>query len=59
MCVGGGLNVIGLFVEFIDDFEVCFYGFEVGGDGVEIGCYVVLIIRGFVGVLYGICIYIL
>ena len=58
-CVGGGSNAIGSFAEFIDDPEVRLYGFEAGGDGVEIGRHAASITGGSVGVLHGTRTYIL
>lgn len=58
-CVGGGSNAIGIFVVFILDEGVRFVGFEVGGDGVETGWYVVTIIGGSLGVLHGARFYLL
>lgn len=59
VCVGGGSNVIGLFYVFFNDCQVEIVGVEVVGDGIGIGCYVVLIVVGWLGVLYGNCIYVL
>ena len=36
-CVGGGSNAIGMFHPFLKDAEVCMYGVEAGGDGLETG----------------------
>lgn len=58
--IGGGLNVMGLFYEFLDDFLVCIIGVEVGGCGVDDWMeYCVSLIGGCFGVLYGNCIYLL
>lgn len=54
VCVGGGFNVMGFFYFFVQDMFVWLIGVEVVGDGVVIGCYVVMIIEGSVGVLYGV-----
>lgn len=53
VCIGGGLNVMGFFYFFFDDKDVWIVGVEVGGKGFEIGEYVVLLIGGILGVLYG------
>lgn len=59
VCVGGGFNVIGIFYVFFDDLGVWLVGFEVVGDGVEIGRYVVIFIVGLFGVFYGLFLYLL
>lgn len=57
VCVGGGFNVMGLFYEFIEDEEICFIGVEVVGFGIYIDKYVVILIMGEIGVLYGVMSY--
>lgn len=59
VCVGGGFNVIGVFVEFIFDKEVKLIGVEVVGKGLNIDRYVVIFILGIVDVLDGMKIYVL
>lgn len=59
VCVGGGLNVMGIFYLYIDDILVQLIGVEVVGDGFDMGYYVVLLIVGSLGVLYGNCMYLL
>lgn len=36
VCVGGGLNVIGMFVDFIEEEFVCLIGIELVGKGIYI-----------------------
>lgn len=59
MCVGGGFNVIGIFLVFLEDYEVKFIGVEGVGEGIYIGKMAVMLCSGFVGILYGVKIYIL
>lgn len=59
VCVGGGFNVMGLFYEFINDLLVWMIGVEVVGKGVDMNKYVVILIFGWVGVLYGVMSYLL
>lgn len=59
VCVGGGLNVIGMFVDFIDEFLVCLVGVEFVGKGVYIKDYGVVIGKGIKGILYGVYMYIM
>lgn len=53
VCVGGGLNVIGMFVDFINEINVGLIGVELGGYGIEIGEYGVLLKYGCVGIYFG------
>lgn len=59
VCVGGGFNVMGLFYEFMNDVLVWMIGVEAVGEGVNISKYVVILIFGCVGVLYGVMSYLL
>ena len=52
-CVGGGSNAIGIFTAFLDDADVCLYGFEAGGEGVDTGRHAATITGGAPGVLHG------
>lgn len=59
VCIGGGSNVMGMFYLFVYDEEVVFYGVEVVGKGVYIEKYVVILMKGSVGVFYGLMMYFL
>lgn len=59
VCVGGGLNVIGMFVDFIDELFVCLVGVEFVGKGVYIKEYGVIIVMGIKGIFYGVYIFIM
>ena len=52
-CVGGGLNAMGLFYEFLDDVTVKMYGIEAGGLGIERGKHAARFAGGSLGVLQG------
>lgn len=51
--VGGGLNVIGMFVDFIEEIVVKFIGVEFVGKGIEMGEYGVLFKYGIIGIYFG------
>lgn len=53
VCVGGGSNVIGMFVDFINEINVGLIGVELGGYGIEIGEYGVSLKYGRVGIYFG------
>lgn len=52
-CVGGGSNSIGIFSEFIEDWEVELIGVEGGGEGLESGNTGATLCIGTEGVLHG------
>lgn len=58
VCVGGGSNVIGMFQVFLDE-DVELIGVEVVGKGIDIFFYVVIMLKGIVGVIYGLLIYLI
>ncbi len=52
-CVGGGSNAIGLFHEFLNDWDIELHGVEGGGSGVESGLHAAPLTAGVAGVLHG------
>ena len=58
-CVGGGLNSIGMFADFINDKDVDLIGVEAGGLGIETGKHASAMALGQVGVLHGMKTYLL
>ncbi|XP_022753627.1 tryptophan synthase beta chain 1, chloroplastic-like [Durio zibethinus] len=58
-CVGGGLNAMGLFHEFVNDKDVRLIGVEAAGFGLDSGKHVATLTEGEVGVLRGAMSYLL
>ncbi len=52
-CVGGGSNAIGLFHEFLNDYDIEIHGVEAGGDGLDTGRHAAPLSAGVTGVLHG------
>ncbi|KAL4620156.1 hypothetical protein ACB092_06G133400 [Castanea dentata] len=52
-CVGGGSNAMGLFHEFVDDFDVRLIGVEAAGHGLDSNKHAATLTKGEVGVLHG------
>jgi tryptophan synthase beta chain len=52
-CVGGGSNAIGIFSGFVDDRDVCLWGVEAAGKGLQSGETAAAFNAGSVGILHG------
>ena len=52
-CVGGGSNAIGVFSDFIDDFNVALIGVEAAGKGLNGREHGATLLRGRLGILHG------
>ncbi len=52
-CVWEGSNAIGLFHEFLNDYEIEIHGVEAGGDGLDTGRHAAPLSAGVTGVLHG------
>ncbi|MFP5115095.1 tryptophan synthase subunit beta [Bacillaceae bacterium C204] len=58
-CIGGGSNAMGMFYPFIEDEEVCLYGVEAAGQGVDTKYHAASLTKGSPGVLHGALMYLL
>lgn len=58
-CIGGGSNAMGMFYPFIKDEEVCLYGVEAAGEGINTGKHAASLTLGKPGVLHGARMYLL
>ncbi|KAL6211199.1 hypothetical protein ACLB2K_016426 [Fragaria x ananassa] len=58
-CVGGGLNAMGVFHEFVEDNDVRLIGIEAAGFGLDSGKHAATLTKGDVGVLHGAMSYLL
>ncbi|CAM6083544.1 unnamed protein product [Calypogeia fissa] len=58
-CVGGGLNAMGLFHEFVDDEDVRLIGVEAAGFGMDTDRHAATLTKGEIGVLHGAMSYLL
>jgi tryptophan synthase beta chain len=58
-CIGGGSNAMGMFYPFIEDEEVCLYGVEAAGQGVDTNYHAASLTKGSPGVLHGALMYLL
>lgn len=52
-CIGGGSNAMGLFHEFVNDYDVRLIGIEAGGEGVNTKRHAATLTKGSPGVLHG------
>ncbi len=58
-CVGGGSNAIGIFNEFLDDYEVNLIGVEAAGYGIDTDLHCATLTRGKEGIFHGMKTYLL
>ncbi|WP_066313453.1 tryptophan synthase subunit beta [Bacillus sp. FJAT-29814] len=58
-CIGGGSNAMGMFYQFIEDYEVKLYGVEAAGQGVDTAFHAASLTKGSPGVLHGALMYLL
>ncbi|WP_251553750.1 tryptophan synthase subunit beta [Neobacillus muris] len=58
-CIGGGSNAMGMFYPFIKDEQVCLYGVEAAGHGIQTPFHAASLTKGKPGVLHGALMYLL